>query len=282
MITIRALGVANSLRQWGRALLPKGRIRTFLNGLLISVEKRRGMPYRVGTHVLRFVPGSQPDDGTAVSDSLLHLDAVQLRVFASLIERGDVVADVGAHLGEYTVVAAARVGRSGHVFAFEPVEGHSAVIARNLRMNKLEDRVTLASRVVSDRSETVSFFRFGDSSSNSLLRGAVDRNAADQLKEVRLQAVSLDDFFASHDRQPDVLKIDVEGAEFAVLRGAERIVRSHARIICELHPYAWLESGHDGEDLVAWLRERNRALIAIDSDEPVRDFVYGPVRIVGV
>jgi FkbM family methyltransferase len=274
---IRPTGVAHGLRTLGRRLVPRSRVRSALDRLLRSFEQRRGIPFVVGDQTLRFLPFSNP---YIISDQNAEQhDIMQLTAFAEAIRGADIVADVGAHLGEYTVVAAARVGERGHVHAFEPAAVHNSTILRNLRINGLEGRVTIVNSVVAAKSGTVSFFTWEGSSANSLLRTALEPHAKSNLKETAFPATSLDDYFAQG-TLPNVVKIDVEGAELTVLQGAERIVRSDALIFCELHPYAWLEAGHSAQDLRDWLRERGRNIVEIDSDREVEELTYGPVRLV--
>ena len=99
---------------------------------------------------------------------------------------------------------------------------------------------------------------------------------------ISVQLTTLDAFFAEIGTDPSLVKIDVEGAEFAVLRGSDRIVRGPARVLCELHPYAWPAAGHTGADLQRWVEQRGRRLVWLDGGEPVHEFRYGVTELVPI
>ena len=81
-------------------------------------------------------------------------------------------------------------------------------------------------------------------------------------------------------RRPDVVKIDVEGAEFRVLRGMTTILASAAVVLCELHPYAWAKEGHSGDDLRSWLGTHGRRMLDLDTGQPFTEFRYGVAKLI--
>jgi FkbM family methyltransferase len=123
-----------------------------------------------------------------------------------------VVWDVGANVGLYTLCAARSVGLDGRVHAFEPVAENVACLRRHVQLNGLEN-VSIEERAVLDR-DSVAKMAAGDSASE----WRVDPRGT---REV--QAVALDAWRdAGNAPPPGVVKIDVEGAESRVLRGATR------------------------------------------------------------
>ena len=249
---------------------PGRRAPAFVRGpaskLLRLLASVRGTSYNIAGHHLRFIPGSEP---VAVIQNEMHrLDAFQLVSFARAIRPGDVVADVGAHRGTYTITAAACTGPTGRVHSFEPVAANTRTIHRNLSLNRLNERVEVVQSAVSDRTGSVEFFAYGDSSSNSMMLAQENADA------VIVPSTSLDDYFKKRPL-PRVVKIDVEGAEFSVLRGATRILESDAEIICELHPFAWHDALETGDALRALLRNYNRELLDLETLRPFEEMTYG-------
>jgi FkbM family methyltransferase len=169
------------------------------------------------------------------------------------------VADVGAFQGTYSVLAVHAVGASGRVFAFEPFPQSRTLLVKNLKLNRMQHRAEVVAAAVGDTERTGTLYTAGARHENSLLPAALPADVIPDALQIRI--VTLDGFFAERGRDPDVVKIDVEGAEFQVLRGAERIVRTPCTILCEFHPYAWRQAGHDGEALLAWLAERGRVSV---------------------
>lgn len=66
---------------------------------------------------------------------------------------------------------------------------------------------------------------------------------------------------------PNLVKIDVEGAEVAVLRGAQRLLASDATVLCELHPFAWERNGVSFSDLIAALKPSGRRIRYLGADQ---------------
>ena len=151
---------------------------------------------------------------------------------------GAVFYDVGAHIGFFTLCAV-RCGARVH--AFEPAPANAERLRRNAALNGAA--VDVVEAAVWDGSATVRLVR---RSSGSEWRIAEERDggwrattpegtaeAGDLADEVR--AVTLDGYASAHER-PDLVKIDAEGAETEILRGAAALLREHSPVvICEVH-----------------------------------------------
>lgn len=137
------------------------------------------------------------------------------RAFVKEITEGMTVYDVGANVGFYSLLAARCVGDSGRVYAFEPLPANVAYLRRHVQMNQLH-QVDVHPVAVSDARGPV---RFAPGDNRAV--GQITLGGA-----LEVQSVTLDDFvFNEGNRPPQVIKIDVEGAEELVLEGARRILR---------------------------------------------------------
>lgn len=175
----------------------------------------------------------------------------QTRLFQQRIPAGSTVFDVGAHVGYYTVLAAVLAGPRGRVFAFEPNPANHSFLQRHVALNRLGN-VTIENAAVSDRNGTAAF-AFGTGSGT----GRLDSGGTLNVRTLRL-----DDFCSERGVHPQFLKIDVEGAELDVLRGA-------AATIAANHPVIFL-STHGPQvhaDCLAWLRERQYALEPVSGED---------------
>jgi FkbM family methyltransferase len=133
-----------------------------------------------------------------------------------LLRPGDAVWDVGANVGYYTLLAAACVGPEGRVVGFEPFPAATRRLEANVRLNGF-DHVRCVQAAVADTEGRATLFHDGAQPDGvaSLLR------AGQGLLEVTCTTLSLDRFQAeSGERPPRLVKVDVEGAEMAVLMGA--------------------------------------------------------------
>ena len=136
------------------------------------------------------------------------------RLFADGIRPGDVVYDVGANVGYYTLLAASAVGEQGRVIAFEPLPENLAFLRRHLSMNHLQN-VEVFAAAVSDRAGET-FFEVAASRS----MGQISKRGS-----LTMRVVALDELVAAGTvPPPDCIKIDVEGAEGQVLAGARKVL----------------------------------------------------------
>ena len=200
----------------------------------------------------------------------------QLELFIDRVRPGTTVADVGAHIGVYTTLAATAVGASGHVIAVEPDARNAELLRQNLAANDVAERVEIVEAAASDANGTVRFFL--DQADATGTMGSLWKDPLATSRPVEMPAVRLDDALAAH--QPDLVKFDVQGAELAALRGMEKTLKRSVpeTIFVELNGAALERAGSSGAELVATLHgfgltvwlidEGERRLVAVDDDVP--------------
>jgi FkbM family methyltransferase len=137
-----------------------------------------------------------------------------IRAFVDALAPGETVFDIGAHAGYYTIGAARRVGRRGRVVAFEPHPVNLDYLRRHVRLNDLR-QVLVLPMAVADVTGEAAF-----EASGSRFEGRLSPAGGTAVK-----VSSLDDLSgAGTVPDPDVIKIDVEGAEERVLLGAAALI----------------------------------------------------------
>ncbi|MCA1834592.1 MAG: FkbM family methyltransferase [Actinobacteria bacterium] len=177
----------------------------------------------------------------------------ELSLVRSLLRPGDVVIDVGAHVGYYALHAARRVGPSGEVHAFEPVGANAARLRENIELNGFRNVVVneCAAGASAGRARFGVVKIEGESGWSSLL--VAGRETAD---DIEIDVVTLDDYVVSASL-PTVsfIKIDVQGNELDVLRGAASLLeRFGPDVMCEAEVY-WLEAtGRSPAELLGFMR----------------------------
>lgn len=181
----------------------------------------------------------------------------------------DTFVDVGVFIGLYTVAAAQRIGALGRIIGFEPDRANYAAAAEHVELNAVGDRVTLIPRAVGAVNDIVSF------QCHNEMGRVVERS--DNCQSV--ECVTLDSAFA--DEKIDVLKIDVEGYEEHVLRGATTLLQDSARaprvIYVEVHPYAWAEMGTSSETLLGLLTGAGYGVANLDGTPVTSISEYGEI-----
>ncbi|MGW5363361.1 FkbM family methyltransferase [Actinopolymorpha pittospori] len=149
-----------------------------------------------------------------------------------LLSPGDVFYDVGANIGFFALFAARKVGPAGAVYAFEAVPAHAASIKRNAALNGL-DQLTVVEAGVCDVDGTGELLLAAHPGGASL---AVGSTPPDLRGRLPVTTVRLDTLVTNgRIRPPSVVKIDVEGAELAVLDGMSDLLAAHLpALVCEL------------------------------------------------
>lgn len=159
------------------------------------------------------------------------------------LKEGMTFFDVGAWVGSYSLVAAKWAGPSGHVVSFEPSDVARRLLERHIGMNRFSERIRVVDAAVGDEDGETTFYVLSDSleASNSIaFRQDLVGIERAKLCEVRKPIMQLDTFVDINGLVPDIIKIDVEGAEVSVLRGATKMLLSNRpMVICSLHP-DWL------------------------------------------
>jgi FkbM family methyltransferase len=189
---------------------------------------------------------------------------------------GSIILDVGAQFGLYSMLAARHIGADGRIFAFEPSPETVAVLRRHLKNNGMTDRVEIVQAAVGPEEGEVTFYMAGTHPSNTLAPTTVDPV---KLTPVKVKAITVDGFCRQRQVKPTILKIDVEGWELQVLRGATEVVQDPALTICvEMHPYAWESAGYTRNDFMSYLSQHKLGIAPLTGQTDV--FAeYGEVQL---
>lgn len=140
------------------------------------------------------------------------------------LHKGQSFLDIGAHYGFFTMLASDLVGKKGRVYAFEPSRKTYHILSRNFEKNEHGNTI-LFHEAVSDRTEEISFYEFpnlySEYNSTDAEQFSKETWFADyQPEKVAVQARTIDAITKADDFHPDFIKIDAEGAEYKVIKGA--------------------------------------------------------------
>jgi FkbM family methyltransferase len=168
---------------------------------------------------------------------------------------GDVVVDVGANIGYYTVLLADKVGKNGKVYAFEPDKTNFEILGKNIKENNLKNVVVINAAVGSKEGKLKlrkSKENFGDHK----LYGN-DR----EFETVKI--INLDKYFGNE--KIDLLKIDTQGWEPEVIEGAKELIRKNKPVMfLEYSPASYKIAKLNGRKMVDFLRKIYKKIWWID------------------
>jgi len=157
-----------------------------------------------------------------------------------IIKDGMVVVDVGANVGYYTLLASDYVGKNGRVFAFEPDPSRYELLVRNIRVNQCNN-VELIQKAVSNRGgHSRLFYGLSKNKGDQRLYSFLDSR-----ESVEVETIRLDDFFNQINLPVHVVKMDIQGFEYAALEGMSGVINKNRdlTLISEYFPEGMSEAG---------------------------------------
>jgi FkbM family methyltransferase len=187
-------------------------------GFIVSIELKNNIKYKLRGRVA---------DKTVLKEVWLKNMYNQ---FGVKVEDGDLVIDIGAHVGIFSTYAAEN-NKSGKIFSFEPFQDNFNRLKFHRDLNKKSNIKTLNYGIAGENGKKVFYVNSKNSGGNSFIKN-VERK-----KEVKISAIKLSDFCKKEKiKKIDFLKIDCEGAEFEIFQKDESFLKIVKKIIMECHP----------------------------------------------
>lgn len=171
------------------------------------------------------------------------------QLFVTLASPGAMILDVGAHVGLHTLLFSHLVGINGRVVSVEPSPANAWLLHRHLAWNRCLN-VEVIEAAIGNSEDTISFRFASDPTSGSAFENSLASEVEGEAAIVRM--TTIDTICA--DRNPDLIKIDVEGAEFLALVGAREILaRSSPILVVAIHPDEMRALRTTPAELIAYL-----------------------------
>jgi FkbM family methyltransferase len=188
-----------------------------------------------------------------------------IRHIRSFLTPGAVCIDVGAQMGYLSLAMATSAGRTTLVHAFEPEDINAARFRENMALNNIEN-VQLHREAVSNIEGTLHLFlsKTANAGTHSTLYN--ERTVTEE--SIQIPATTLDAFArATNLPRLDLIKVDVEGAEFEVIQGADSVLRTYRpRVILELCDRLQIERGLSSRQIKEFMVERHYSAYTIADD----------------
>lgn len=191
-----------------------------------------------------------------------HWEEPVHRVVRGLIRPGDITVEVGANLGYYTIQMARSVGPEGRVVSFEANPRMASYLKRSVIFNGVSDRIDVIEKAASDTTGRLSFMlsrRF--SGSGHLL--VTESGIAEDQSIIEVDAIRVDDLGLD---RIDFLRMDAEGSEPLILKGAEKALSNPEITICMEWSPIQIRSRASVPELVDWLAAQGFKFWRIEPD----------------
>lgn len=183
-------------------------------------------------------------------------EAEFMTAFGDALQAPKTVIDVGASIGEWSVLAATLVG-SENVHVFEPNPPSWKHIQKVFQLNSIPTPAGIFAGFAANSDSFNSEVLAAASSHKwpSIVEGSAEFESL--LATKNLPSIKLDTYCNKLGVVPSVIKIDVEGAEGEVMRGSQNLLETfHPLVFLSLHPWALKDFGDSKADLLSWIEER--------------------------
>lgn len=187
-------------------------------------------------------------------------EILSLASFLFLLRKDDIVWDIGASVGLFTMHAAQRVNR---VIAYEPDPETAARLDENIKLNGLRNKVDVRQLALGDEERREELHTDGLCGFAPAL-GNLERHSA----SISVEMKTIDCLVRKGTQHPSVLKIDIEGAELLALRGARSLLHSEKRpriIFIEIHPVFLPRYGGSSEEVVRLIRDSGYSILSTEN-----------------
>jgi FkbM family methyltransferase len=160
-------------------------------------------------------------------------------IFIELVKKVTVFFDIGANIGYYSILGS-KVNPELITYAFEPSTGANFYLSENVKLNNLSNRIFVESSALMDTSGEIDFYEIRNKKYPSIYNLSGEHNIGTKTyklsQKTKVQATTLDAYFSAKNIQAlDLMKIDTEGAEAFILKGAHDVIAQFKPIIiCEL------------------------------------------------
>jgi FkbM family methyltransferase len=206
-------------------------------------------------------------------------EARQTSILLGLISEGDVVVDVGANIGWYSVQFARAAGESGQVISFEPEPANFALLEENLALNNMSDRVEALNLAAADKEGTLDFelspTNFGDH--RVRFEQPLNHPAGPEYYEessrpvISVRSTRLDETLSAYGISPGrrirLIKLDCQGAEAAIIAGARKTLAETEYLATEYWPYGIRRSGHDPREFLETIAATFDSFVELQANE---------------
>jgi len=202
----------------------------------------------------------------------------ETQIVKKVIKNGDVVIDIGANIGYYTLIFAKLVGDSGKVFAFEPEPTNFALLKKNVDVNGYRN-VVLIRKGISNKTGKTTLYLADDNISHTLIG-----KRGNQREPIEIDTVRLDEYFKDYDGKINFVKMDIEGLEVDTIKSMSSLLQKmqNIKIMTEFNPFMLKRFGIEPQDYLQLLKDfdlkiyhldkKKKKVMTLDSRELLKKF----------
>jgi len=240
-----------------------------------DILSHRGLDrYRIVKTSANFLKSQLKSDFVEIDGHKMFLDSLdslrlsingvyeefETEIVKKIIKKGDVVVDVGANIGYYTLIFAKLVGNDGKVFSFEPEPTNFNLLKKNVEINGYKNVVLIKKAVSTKTDKTMLYIANDNKGSHTLV------NAKHDGEFIEIDSVRLDDYFKNYYGKINFVKIDIEGSEASAIKGMSSLLRKmgQIKIMTEFSPFMLDKSDINSKIYIELLNELDFEIYNLD------------------
>jgi len=181
------------------------------------------------------------------------------KLFEKAVKKGDVIVDMGANIGYFTLLSAKLTGKEGKVFSFEPNQKNFEYLTKNIKLNNYTNVIAEQKAVSNENGKIKLFICPYDTGHHTINQKegieSYRLGRGGEVSSIDIDAVTLDKYMEGKSDRVDVMKIDVEGAEALAFEGMKNILSKnrHIKIFIEFFPLLIEKMGNSSKEFIELL-----------------------------
>jgi FkbM family methyltransferase len=157
----------------------------------------------------------------------------ETEIIKKIVNQGDVVLDIGANIGYFTLLFSRLVGPSGKVYSFEPEPENFSLLKKNVELNNYKNIILIQKAVSNENRKIKLFLSMNNEGDHQIYDSGENRNF------IEIDSIRLDDYFKNFEKKINFIKMDIQGAECKAIEGMQNILEKNnqLKLITEYWPY---------------------------------------------
>jgi len=234
---------------------------------ILASKKGEALTAEVDGHIMYL----NPDDDGISKELLLNPDREELsQEMLKELKKDDIVMDIGGNIGYYALKEARKINRLGTAFVIEPVKENVQLLRKNLEANGYPF-VKVERLAMGDANGEITM----NICENSNLHSVLDRDDYETLGKESVEMVTVDEYAARNKILPTFLRMDVEGYEYEIIKGAAKTLKDskQLKLMIEFHP--GLMGKKKSEEFLNILKKNGFESSYVVFDNPFYPYVKG-------
>lgn len=170
-----------------------------------------------------------------------QIDEAPLKILSNICKNKNTLLDIGGNIGIIAAILSKKMPKGSVIYSFEPAPLSFKYLADTARVQKGNARIVPVNNAVSNNTEKIYFTNNGSSCTNQI-------STANAANTIAIQPIRIDDFCRENNIVPELIKIDIEGAEYLALDGMRKTLKNtNCIVLVEIHKKQLVDSNVTNE-----------------------------------